>query len=163
MLRRKSSLEAESAATKALALSAYKKIEHRDYAGAIAQYRLALKGQPKSTLIPVHLSLLLAMCPDSSLRNVPEAIQLMKNLCEMTRYAVPPQVAVLAAVYSEGGRFPEAIEMQQKACFLTSEMPQPALFQKNEALLAWYRAGRPYHEFKAANPSAHPNESGPAP
>jgi hypothetical protein len=45
--------------------------------------------------------------------------------------------------------------MQQKACFLVSEMPQPGLLLKNEQLLKLYRTGRPYHDFRQAQtPSA---------
>lgn len=157
LLRREARAETESAATKALAASGLELVQHGNYAGAIAQYQLALKGQPNSTFVPVQLSLLLALCPDASLRNVPAAIQLMKHLCELTHYAVPPQVAVLAEVYSEGGHFTEAAAMQAKVGYLTGETPQSPQLPPSEDLLAWYRSGHPYHEFRLAKRVAKPD------
>ena len=158
VLRRETDAEAESAATKVLTQSARHLLEQTNYPAAIAQYRLALKGQPEATFVLVDLALVLALGPDPALRNIREAIQLMERACQQTRYAVPPIVGTLAAVYSEDGRFSDAIQMQEKACYLTQEALLPTMLLKNQELLKYYRAGRPYHEFVPANPSARIKE-----
>jgi tetratricopeptide (TPR) repeat protein len=121
-----------------------------DFAGAIASYRRALKTLPRSPILLGNLAWLLATCPDASLRDLPEAARLAEKACQLTHYHTSDAVSTLAAVYSEAGRFPEAIATAEKACALASESGEAARLQKNQELLALYRAHKPHHE--AAKP-----------
>ena len=65
-------------------------------------------------------------------------------------------MSTLAVIYSEAGRFDDAMAMAEKACALASESGEPALLKKNQDLLVLYRAHRSYHE------SASPSQTEPA-
>jgi len=121
--------------------------EQGDFAGAIARNRLALKMQPDSPAqLLNNLACLLAICPDASLRNGPEAVQLAEKACQLTHYTDKVFVGTLAAAYAESGRFDDAIWMAQKACVLASGSGEQDLLKRNQELLVLYRAHQPYHE-----------------
>jgi spermidine synthase len=121
-----------------------------DFAGAIAGYRRALQTLPRSPVLLNNLAFLLAICPDAKLRNPTEATRLAEASCQLTHYYDSLFVSTLAAVYSEAGRFPEAVATAEKACALAGESDDPDGLKQNRALLELYRAHRPYHE--AASP-----------
>jgi len=115
-------------------------------AGAIAQFRSALHTLPRSPFLMSNLAFLLATCSDAKLRNLPEATRLAEEACQLTHYQTPAYLSTLAVVYSEAGRFPEAIQMAEKTVALANEMNEPELAQQNQELLKLYRAQRPFHE-----------------
>jgi tetratricopeptide (TPR) repeat protein len=129
-----------------------------DFAGAIAGYRRALQTLPRSPVLLNNLAFLLAICPDAKLRNPIEATRLAEAACQLTSYSDPPFVSTLAAVYSEAGRFPEAIATAEKACALAGELDEPDGLKRNRELLELYRARRPYHE--AASPDQPKSSAG---
>ncbi len=57
-----------------------------DYAAAIASYRLALKTHPNMSELLNNLAWLLATCPDASLRNGPEAVEIAEKACQLAHY-----------------------------------------------------------------------------
>lgn len=120
-----------------------------DYRGAVASYRQALRRHPDSPLLLNNLGFLLATCPETSLRDSQEAIELSEEACQLTHYRILIYASTLAAIYSETGRFAQAVAMQEKVCALESETGQPAS-RLNRDLLELYRAGRPYHQFSLA-------------
>ena len=117
-----------------------------NFAEAIAHNRLALKMQPDSPEALNNLAWMLAICPDASLRNGTEAVQLGEKACLLTHYRTTVAVGTLAATYAEAGRFDDAIWMAQKACALASELGEQELLKRNQELLVLYRAHQPYHE-----------------
>jgi tetratricopeptide (TPR) repeat protein len=117
-----------------------------DYAGAIARYRRALEVDPDQAEVLNNLAWLLAACPDPSLRNGPEAVQLAQRACEVTRFHRTIMVGTFAAAYAEAGRFTEAVATAQKACALAAAEGDRVLLARNQQLLELYRAGKPYHE-----------------
>jgi tetratricopeptide (TPR) repeat protein len=131
--------------------------QQRDFAGAIARFRFALRSLPRSPILLNNLAFMLAICPDASLRNNPEAIQLAERACKLTHYKQAVMIDTLAAAYSEAGRFDDAILMAEKACALATESDEQDLVKKNQELLVLYRAHKPYHEIMnpgQAEPSA---------
>jgi propanediol dehydratase small subunit len=80
------------------------------------------------------------------LRNETEATRLAEASCQLTHYYDSTFVSTLAAIYSEAGRFPEAIATAEKACALAEQSGESNLLPKNRELLELYRAHRPYHE-----------------
>ena len=125
---------------------AYRLCQRGDFAGAIACYRRALKTFPRSPVLLNNLAFLLAICPDATLRNETEATRLAEASCQLTHYYDSTFVSTLAAIYSEAGRFPEAIATAEKACALAEQSGESNLLPKNRELLELYRAHRPYHE-----------------
>jgi tetratricopeptide (TPR) repeat protein len=133
-----------------------------DIAGTIARFRSALKTLPRSPILLSNLAFLLATCSDASLRDLPEATRLAEEACRLTHYDTSTFVSTLAVIYSEAGRFDEAIWMAEKASALATQSGEQALLQKNQELLELYRAHRPYHELTKPNPSEPSTTSRPS-
>jgi Tfp pilus assembly protein PilF len=117
-----------------------------DFTGALARYRCALEIDPDLAEVLNNLAWLLATCPEASLRNGAEAVQLAFKACELTRFRRTIMVGTLAATYAEAGRLAEAVKTAQAACALATEEGDDALLVRNQQLLDLYRAGKPYHE-----------------
>ena len=117
-----------------------------DYAGAVARYRRALQIDPQQADVMNNLAWLLATCPEASLRNGAEAVQLAEKACQITEYHRTIIVGTLGAAYAEAGRFADAVATAQKACELAGIFKEEALLAKNQELLEIYRSGKAYHE-----------------
>jgi spermidine synthase len=117
-----------------------------DFAGAIARYRRALEIDPNLIEALNNLAWLLATCPQASLRNGAEAVQLAEKACQITGYHRTVLVGTLGAAYAEAGRFPDAVATAQKACDLAAIFKEEQLVARNRELLQLYQAGQPYHE-----------------
>ena len=115
-------------------------------AGGIAQLRSALKRLPRSPFLMGNLAFLLATCPEATLRNLPEATRLAEEACQLTHYQVPAFLSTLAVVYSEAGRYPEAIHMAEKTVALADQLGDQEMAQQNQELVKLFRAQRPFHE-----------------
>jgi tetratricopeptide (TPR) repeat protein len=113
---------------------------------AIAQYQKALQIKPDSVDVLNNLAWLLATCPDAHLRDGVQAVKHAERACELTHYGVTPLVGTLAAAYAEAGRYDDAIAAAQKACALAAAAGEQDLLERNQKLLALYRAHQPYHE-----------------
>ncbi len=118
----------------------------RDFAGIAALYRQNLRTHPDMIDLLNNLAWLLATCPDASVRNGHEAVQLVQTACQLTHYHATALVGTLAAAYAEAGRYDEAIACAQKACALATKSGDQALLEKNRELLDLYRKHQPYHE-----------------
>ena len=115
-------------------------------AGAIAQFRSASQRLPRSPFLLSNLAFCLATCQEPALHNLPEATRLAEKACQLTHYQTPAFLSTLGVVYSEAGRFPEAIQMAEKAAALAEAMGEQALAQQVLEALELYRAHRPFHE-----------------
>jgi tetratricopeptide (TPR) repeat protein len=138
--------QVDPAFTDAQCQLAFNLYQQGNIAGAMAQFRSALKTLPRSPFLLSNLAFLLATCPDATLRNLPEATRLAEEACRLTHYHTPAFLSTLGVVYSETGRFPEAIQMAEKASALATESGEKELVQKNQELLKLYRANRPFHD-----------------
>jgi hypothetical protein len=132
--------------TQARCQTAYGLYQQGDFAGAIACFRSALKSHPRSPDLLSNLAFVLATCPNSTWREVPEAVRLAERACELTHYRSTILVGMLAAVYAEAGRFDDAVWMAQKACAQAEAAGDVNLLQKNREMLASYLQHRPYRE-----------------
>ena len=113
---------------------------------AVERFRLALKSQPDWPETLNNLAWILAANPDPTVRDGTTAVALAERACKLTDYKAPLLVGTLAAAYAEAGRFAEAVSSAEKARALAQAAGLQAIAQKNEELLALYRAGRAYHE-----------------
>ena len=113
---------------------------------AIAQYHQVLLKKPDSLDALNNLAWLLATCPDDSLRNGPEAVQLAEQACRLTQYKEIVPLGTLAAAYAEAGRFGDAVATGEKSLALATATGQERFADINRQLLTHYRAGKPWHE-----------------
>jgi len=113
---------------------------------AIVQYQQALQINPDSLDFLNNLAWLLATYPDAHIRNGAQAVKYAGRACELTHDGVTLLVGTLAAAYAEAGRYDDAIATAQEACALASASGEQDLLEKNQKLLALYRAHQPYHE-----------------
>jgi tetratricopeptide (TPR) repeat protein len=113
---------------------------------AIVHYQKALQIKPDYVEVLNNLAWLLATCPDAHIRDGVRAVKYAGRACELTHYGVTLLVGTLAAAYAEAGRYDDAIATAQKACALATAAGEQDLLEKNQELLALYRAHQPYHE-----------------
>ena len=112
----------------------------------LAQYQQALQHNPDSVEVLNNLAWLLATCPDAEVRDGAQAVQYARHACELTHYGVTVLVGTLAAAYAEAGRYDDAVATAEKACALAQASGDRDLLERNQKLLAMYRARQPYHE-----------------
>jgi tetratricopeptide (TPR) repeat protein len=82
---------------------------------AVQQYRRALRLRPDWPEVTSRLAWRLATCPDDSVRNGAEAVELAERLDRQTGHSEPQVLDVLAAAYAEAGRFDQAIATVEHA------------------------------------------------
>jgi len=113
---------------------------------AIDEYRKALDLNGKLPLALNNLAWVLAASPDPALRNGPEAVEMAERACKLTNNEQPFYLGTLAAAYAEAGRFSDAIQKAEMARDLAQKGGLAGVAQRNEELLAYYRAGKAFHE-----------------
>jgi hypothetical protein len=120
-------------------------LDHR-FSEAIAHYQQALKQRPDFPDALNNLAWLLATAPEATFRNGPAAVELAEKACRLTDYRRTLFIGTLAAAYAEAGRMNDAIATAEKAIEVANRWGETALAQRNQELLALYRAGKPFHE-----------------
>jgi tetratricopeptide (TPR) repeat protein len=117
-----------------------------DYAGAAAQFRQVLRRQPDSAEALNNLAWILATCPDQTVRNGAEAVRCAERASRLPEEKGMCVMGTLAAAYAEAGRFKEAVATAEKAVETETAAGQTRFAALNTQLLAFYRAGQPWHE-----------------
>jgi tetratricopeptide (TPR) repeat protein len=125
-----------------------------EFSEALAQFRKLALAQPDSPPTLNSLAWVLATCPEDALRDGAEAVRMAHGACQLTGFKQSPYLSTLAAAYAEAGRFPEAIDAEETALRLQIAAGDNALTGLNRQLLAYYRAGRPFHETPRAPETA---------
>jgi arylsulfatase A-like enzyme/Flp pilus assembly protein TadD len=113
---------------------------------AIVHYRKALASQPQYAPAQNNLAWLLATCPDASLRNGAEAVELAQRVVRLSGRRDPASLDTLAAAYAEARQFPNAVAAAQEAVTLARAAKRASLADGIQSHLDLYRAGRPYRE-----------------
>ncbi|MGA2243247.1 MAG: tetratricopeptide repeat protein [Verrucomicrobiota bacterium] len=121
-------------------------LQKGDVGEAITHLQKTLQIKPDSPDVLNNLAWLLATSPDARIRDGVQAVKYAGRACELTHYGVTLLVGTLAAAYAEAGRYDNAITAAEKACALALATGEQGLLQKNQELLALYRAQQPYHE-----------------
>ena len=80
-------------------------------APAARYYAAAVKTDPDLAPALLSLASIRATAPDDELRGGDEAVELAQKACELTRYADPVALDVLAAALAETGRFSDALRV----------------------------------------------------
>jgi protein O-mannosyl-transferase len=112
---------------------------------AIAHFQRALQITPDSAETQNNLAWVLATCPQASLRNGGEAVELAQRANQLTGDGNPVVLGTLAAAYAEAGRFPEATETAQRAWQLARTQSNTALADNLQSQLKLYQAGLAFH------------------
>jgi tetratricopeptide (TPR) repeat protein len=112
---------------------------------AITHFQKALTIKPDYVEVQNNMALVLATCPQASLRNGIKAVELAERANQLTGGKNPVVLCTLAAAYAEAGRFPEAVETAQRAMQLAETQSNTALAGALQSQLKFYRAGIPFH------------------
>ncbi len=125
--------------------------EQGKYAEAVAHWREAMRQQPNQIAVVSRLAWLLATCPEASVRDSAEAVELAERANALSGGKEPAIFAVMAAAYAEAGRFPNAVQAIEKAIALAAAANDAAMKQAFQKQQQFYRAGRPYREGRATD------------
>ena len=110
--------------------------------------------QPNQIGFVNQLAWVLATCPEASVRNGAEAVELAQRAVQLSGGREPAILGTLAAAYAEAGRFPEAVQTARKALELATQQNKQALAESIKAKLPLYQAGTPFSGTAAATARA---------
>ena len=100
-----------------------------------------------------QLAWVLATCPEASVRNGAEAVELAQRAVRLSGGREPAILGTLAAAYAEAGRFPEAVQTARKALELATQQNKQALAESIKAKIPLYEAGTPFREPHQPSPA----------
>ena len=103
-----------------------------------------------------NLAWLLATCPEASVRNGAEAVELARRAVQLSGGREPAILGTLAAAYAEAGRFPEAVQTARKALKLATQQNQHATAEAIQAKIPLYEAGTPFRQTLSTSPTPQP-------
>jgi|CZKY01.1.fsa_nt_gi tetratricopeptide (TPR) repeat protein len=116
------------------------------FADSLTHLRLALEDEPDRVSVLNLAASLLATCPHASIRSGAEAIVLAKRAQQLTAGHDAAILDTLSAAYAEAGRFPQAIETEQRAMALATQQGKLALANTLKAHLTRYKSNTPLRE-----------------
>ncbi len=99
--------------------NAYK--ANKEFEKAIADLNEAVRLDPKDFQARNNLALLLASCPNASLRDGKNAVQHATKACELTDWKDADMLDTLAAAYADTGKFDLAVRWAKKALDLAPD------------------------------------------
>jgi tetratricopeptide (TPR) repeat protein len=124
----------------------------REYSKALADYSEAIRHGPNEAVYYRNCALVLAVCPEASLRDGKRAIELGTKACELTHWTGAWEIAALAAAYAENGQFDEAEQYQIRAFDVPNSSDENrSEFRKR---LELYKQKLPYRETVAIRRSS---------
>lgn len=119
---------------------------------AVVHYRKAVEIRPEVKAC-IGLAMLLAACPDASIRNGDEAVGLAER-AKALGDGDPVVLDALAAAYAEAGRFTDAVQAARKALNLAKGQGNVALANVLSGRLELYEAGKPCRDVLTASTAA---------
>ena len=119
--------------------------EHR-YGAAKGEYEQVLGLHPGHREASERLAWLLATCPEASLRDGKEAVELAEGVRAPGGNESPQFLDTLGAAYAEAGEYDKAVETARRALELPATKGDPSLAEGIQTRLKLYEAKTPYHE-----------------
>jgi tetratricopeptide (TPR) repeat protein len=117
-----------------------------NFEAAITHHRKALEHEPQAVPALNALAWMLATCPEASLRNGNEAVELAKQAAQVSGGKHPQILDTLAAAYAESGQFDNAVETTRRALNLLVGQNNQPLADAIEGRLKLYQTRTAYHE-----------------
>jgi tetratricopeptide (TPR) repeat protein len=119
-------------------------LSHGQFTNAVNMCQEAVAKNPENAWSYNTLAWIKATCPDSSVRNGPEAVSAATQACELTRWKLASLIDTLAAACAESGDFERAVRLQKQA-LLVGNAPESERGAMQERL-ALYKQSQPYRE-----------------
>ncbi|WP_251358416.1 SEL1-like repeat protein [Kangiella sp. TOML190] len=95
---------------------------------------------------------MLATCPDKSLRNGREALQIMNSILKENYKKTAGNLDTLAAAYAEIGDFKNAVEVQETALHKLQGQKNTPRYRKFEERLSLYKNSKTWYGWSYAYP-----------
>jgi tetratricopeptide (TPR) repeat protein len=118
----------------------------RDVDGALLEFRTAITFAPESLESLNNVAWILATHNDAAVRNPQEAIAFAERAAKLTANNNPGVLDTLAAAYASGGRFEEAISVQQRVIGLAIDLNAGGLEAQAREHLRLYQRNQPILE-----------------
>ena len=116
-----------------------------EYISALVHHRKVVDLQPRSISALNALAWLLATCPEASVRDGGEAVELAMRAAQFSGGTDPQTLDTLAAAYAETGEFERAIETSRRALTLVGRQ-NAELVEEIEARQRLYRSRKAYRD-----------------
>ena len=116
-----------------------------DYANAVSYFDKATRRSPRDPYVLDKAAWFKATCPNGSVRNGQEAVQLSTQACELSKWKNGDQIDTLAAAYAEMGDFNQAIKFQRQALALRP-LAEPDSLPHMQRRLRSYQARKPFRD-----------------
>jgi tetratricopeptide (TPR) repeat protein len=126
-----------------LAMAEYLKGNRGD---ALAQWRTVLRVNPAELLALGQLAWVLATCPDASVRNGAEALELARRAVEIGGGQEPQLLDILAAALAESGQFEQAARTAEQARQFALQRRDAAFAAAAEKRRDLYQSRRAFHD-----------------
>ena len=123
----------------------YAYFRQKDFGRARSDFSEAVRLDPESPDALNRLAWLMAVCPESNLREGKKALELARRACALTQNQSPYFLDTLAAAFAETGDFAEASKTQTQAIDLANKMDKDSLEQARRRLTL-YAERKPYRE-----------------
>jgi tetratricopeptide (TPR) repeat protein len=115
-------------------------------ADAIQHWKAALRSRPNLPAALVNLPWVLAVCPDSSLRDGATALALAQHANQISGGQNPMVLRVLAAAYAETGQFADATATAQQAIQIASQQGNSGFVSSLQSQLKCYQSNQPFRD-----------------
>ena len=127
----------------------YARGECRPAIGCLAQ---AVEQRPDDPELLEELAWMLAVAPQTSLRDGGRAVQYARRACELTGFRAFKPLDLLGVAYAAAGRFAEAIQAAEMAQALARAAGQEELAARIAERIELYRRNEPYEPPAASQP-----------
>ncbi|MCY2927471.1 MAG: tetratricopeptide repeat protein [Planctomycetota bacterium] len=111
-----------------------------------AQWRQAIQLRPDNIVALNDTAWLLATCPDASVRNGKEAVELASKSVKQSGGKAPELLDTLAVAYAEAGQFPDALQTARRAAELADGQNKPALAAEIRSRIPLYESAQAYRQ-----------------
>jgi tetratricopeptide (TPR) repeat protein len=111
---------------------------------AIDAYRRAVELSPTDWSAANNLAWLLAVVPDSAVRNGKEAAAISERLCRMTDHKQPVFLRTFAAAHAELGHFEEATRQAKEAFRQAGVAQDGSLLEQIRVQISCYQTGKSF-------------------
>jgi tetratricopeptide (TPR) repeat protein len=112
-------------------------LEKKDYQAAIADFQNAIKVDPNYPYAYDDLALILATCPDKSLRDGEKAVEYAKRA--VSAISKPEFIVTLSMAYAEAGLLDRAVETQSQVVEIYRLGKDEKNLEKHTKLLDYYK------------------------